>query len=116
MPSPERVDASDDYVWADGTYHYVTTFAGYLPADRPQVSITVLLFDTPPGSSGAGSAGPVFADLARTSIRELGIGPSSVAVAPATRVRAAPAPEPAPVESVGGAGSSGRDDTGRSGG
>lgn len=116
MPSPERVDASDDYVWADGTYHYVTTFAGYLPADRPQVSITVLLFDTPPGSSGAGSAGPVFADLARTSIRELGIGPSAVAVAPATRVRAAPAPEPAPAGSTGGAGSSGRDDTGRSGG
>jgi len=116
MPSPERVDASDDYVWADGTYHYVTTFAGYLPADRPQVSITVLLFDTPPGSSGAGSAGPVFADLARTSIRELGIGPSSLGVAPATRVRAAPASEPAPTGSAGGAGSSGQDDTGRSGG
>ncbi len=112
MPSPERVDPSDDYVWADGTYHYVTTFAAYLPADRPQVSITVLLFDTPPGSSGAGTAGPVFAELARTSIRELGIAPSSVVAASTDRIRAAPA-APAPEPASGGAGSSRTDGTGR---
>ncbi|MFZ4668877.1 MAG: peptidoglycan D,D-transpeptidase FtsI family protein [Microthrixaceae bacterium] len=99
MPSPKRVDSTDDYVWADGTYHYVATFAGYLPADRPQVSITVLLFDTPPGSTGGGTSGPVFAELARSSIRELGIAPSSgdaasAASAGPARIRSAPATAP----------------------
>lgn len=77
MPSPEKVDGDDAYVWKDGTYHYVTTFAGYLPADRPQVSITVMLFDTAQGLTGSTSAGPVFSDLARLSIRELSIAPAA---------------------------------------
>ena len=79
IPSPTRVDPDDSYVWSDGRYHHVTTFAGYLPADRPQVSITVLLYDTAPGLSGSTSAGPVFSDLARLSIRELGIAPTQLA-------------------------------------
>jgi cell division protein FtsI (penicillin-binding protein 3) len=94
MPSPTRVDPKDSYVWPDGRYHYVTTFTGYLPADRPQVSITVMLLDTPPGSTGGGTAGPIFAELARLSIRELGIVPTGAAGGDATPeepVRAAPA-------------------------
>jgi cell division protein FtsI (penicillin-binding protein 3) len=78
IPSPEKVDPEDDYVWVDGRYHYVTTFAGYLPADRPQVSITVMLYDTAPSLSGSTSAGPVFSDLARMSIRELVIAPTEI--------------------------------------
>ncbi len=77
MPSPEHVDSKDAYVWSDGRYHYVTTFAGYFPADRPQVSITVMVFDTAPGSSGAATAGPVFSDLAHLAIRELSIPPAA---------------------------------------
>ena len=101
MPSPEKVDAEDAYIWPDGTYHHVTTFAGYLPADRPQVSITVMLFDTAQGLTGSTSAGPVFSDLARLSIRELSIAPpadpAATAAAGATDgdglVRSAPAGE-----------------------
>ena len=37
MPSPTKVDPNDAYIWPDGNYHHVTTFAGFLPADRPQV-------------------------------------------------------------------------------
>ena len=81
MPSPEKVDDEDAYIWKDGTYHHVTTFAGYLPADRPQVSITVMLFDTAQGLTGSTSAGPIFSDLARLSIRELSIAPTSDAAA-----------------------------------
>ncbi len=95
MPSPVRVVPTDDYIWPDRSYHYVTTFAAYFPADRPQVSITVLLFDTPQGSSGAATAGPVFSELARLSIRELGVAPT-VAVAPSEDlIRSAPAVTPA---------------------
>lgn len=75
MPSPTKVVKGDDYMWPDGRYHYVTTFTGYLPVDRPQVSITVMLFDTAPGLYGATAAGPVFSDLAKLSIRELSIAP-----------------------------------------
>ena len=94
MPSPEKVDAKDAYVWPDGTYHHVTTFAGYLPADRPQVSITVMLFDTAQGLTGSTSAGPVFSDLSRLAIRELSIAPTTTDAGSADGagpVRSAPA-------------------------
>ncbi len=77
MPSPQKVAKDDDYLWPDGMYHHVTTFAGYLPADKPQVSITVMLFDTAQGLTGSTSAGPVFSDLAKLSIRELSIAPTN---------------------------------------
>ena len=35
MPSPERTDSDDGYVWPDGRYHYLNAFTGYLPARRP---------------------------------------------------------------------------------
>jgi len=89
MPSPEKVDATDAYIWPDGSYHHVTTFAGYLPADRPQVSITVMLFDTAHGLTGSTSAGPVFSDLARLAIRELSIAPTTNTVTAGTGTVAA---------------------------
>ncbi len=93
LVSPDRVDDLDGYVWADGRFHYVAAFTGYLPADRPQVSITVLLEDTAPGLTGGTAAGPVFSDLAKLSIRELGIAPSGALGIASTGapVRAAPA-------------------------
>jgi cell division protein FtsI (penicillin-binding protein 3) len=77
MPAPERVDPRDGYMWSDGRYHYLNAFTGYLPADDPQVSITVLLEDVAGGLTGATGAGPVFYDLARLGIRELGIAPTA---------------------------------------
>ncbi len=93
MVSPEKVNTKDAYMWADGRYHYVAAFTGFLPADRPQVSITVLIEDSAAGLTGATAAGPVFRDLATLSIRELGIAPSgSTGPSPsAGPVRAAPA-------------------------
>jgi cell division protein FtsI (penicillin-binding protein 3) len=94
MPSPERADALDGYLWTDGRYHYLTAFAGYLPADDPQVSITVLLEDVAPGLTGSSGAGPVFSELSRLSIRELGVTPSTTRDGSATSsevLRAEPA-------------------------
>lgn len=92
MPSPKRVDKKDGYRWADGVYHYVTAFTGFFPVDNPQVSITVLLEDVPPGSSGATTAGPVFSDLAHLAIRELAIAPTQEAGAPAKPAASGAAP------------------------
>jgi len=96
-------DAEDGYTWSDGRRHYVAAFTGYLPADRPEVSITVILEDVAPGLTGSTAAGPVFSDLAKLSIRELGIAPSHLVRAaddldgsrPSDQlVRAAPAAPP----------------------
>jgi cell division protein FtsI (penicillin-binding protein 3) len=91
MVSPEVVDRTDAYMWPDGRYHYVAAFTGFLPADRPEVSITVLIEDSRAGLTGATAAGPVFGDLAKLAIRELGVAPSAAATGSTGRVRAAPA-------------------------
>lgn len=92
MVSPTRVDPLDAYLWPGGRYRHVAAFAGFFPADRPQVAITVLIEDSAAGLTGATAAGPAFAELARLAIRELGVTPSAAGRPdPATRVRAAPA-------------------------
>lgn len=78
MPDPDHSDRSDGYLWADGRYHYLNVLTGYLPADAPELSITVLLEDTAEGLTGSSGAGPVFSALARLGIRELGIAPRGV--------------------------------------
>lgn len=70
-----RHNPEDGYLWQDGNYHHSAAFSGFLPASRPQVSITVLLYDVSQGLMGSSAAGPVFSDLARLSIRELNIAP-----------------------------------------
>ncbi len=75
MPSPKRVDRSDGYMWEDGRYHYLAAFTGFLSAERPQVSITVILDDVNSGLYGSTAAGPIFSQIARLSIRDLGIAP-----------------------------------------
>lgn len=78
MPDPDHSDRTDGYLWADGRYHYLNVLTGYLPADAPELSITVLLEDTAEGLTGSSGAGPVFSALARLGIRELGIAPRGV--------------------------------------
>ncbi len=102
LVSDTKVDDEDAYTWVDGRFHHVAAFTGYLPAERPQVSITVILEDITSGLTGSTAAGPVFSDLARLSIRELGIAPSHLAETDAAslagdgsnRVRSTPAVAP----------------------
>ena len=77
IAAKNQIDKTDGYAWGDGRYHYLAAFTGFLPAERPQVSITVILDDITPGLTGSTAAGPVFSDLAHLSIRELGIAPTS---------------------------------------
>lgn len=57
---------------------YVASFVGFVPAEKPQAMILVMV-DNPKGSSFYGSqvAGPVFRELAGAVIREFGIPPTS---------------------------------------
>jgi cell division protein FtsI (penicillin-binding protein 3) len=65
------------YQDAEG-YHYIATFAGFVPAERPELSIIVVI-DEPTGDIYGGSvAAPVFADLAQYGLRHFRIPPPLV--------------------------------------
>jgi cell division protein FtsI (penicillin-binding protein 3) len=85
---------------AAGNYHHVATFAGFIPADDPRVSIIVVI-DEPTTSAYAGTvAAPAFAEIGRRALRTLGIAPPAAAALGAAppldgdRVRADPAAPP----------------------
>ena len=72
-------------------YHYVATFAGFVPAERPELSIIVVI-DEPAGDIFGGTvAAPVFADLAQYGLRLFRIPPPLVTRAPAPDTAAADA-------------------------
>lgn len=61
-----------------GQSHYQATFAGFVPAEAPALSILVMIDEPAPGSIyGGEAAAPVFARLAEVSLRRLGIPPPS---------------------------------------
>ena len=58
-----------------GNFRYVATFAGFLPANEPELSIIVAI-DEPTASIYAGHvAAPAFAEIASYSVRHFGIAP-----------------------------------------
>jgi cell division protein FtsI (penicillin-binding protein 3) len=67
------------YEDTDGKFHYVSTFAGFAPAERPQIS-TIVVLDEPQGSGPdeyfAGTvAAPLFAKVTTEALRQLQIPP-----------------------------------------
>lgn len=79
------------YQDAAGNYHYVTTFAGFVPAQDPELSIIVVI-DEPSASTFASAvSAPVFAELAQYALRQYRIPPP-------TEVRASSVPAPTAAE------------------
>jgi cell division protein FtsI (penicillin-binding protein 3) len=67
------------YVDASGRKKYYASFAGFVPAESPRLTILVSI-DEPPGSGehyGAQVAAPLFMDVAREALRRLQVPPSS---------------------------------------
>ncbi len=68
------------YEDADGNRKYYSSFAGFFPAEDPQVTVLISI-DEPPGDEdqqtrfGGTAAAPVFADIAPTNMREMNITP-----------------------------------------
>ena len=74
-----------------GTYRYIANFAGFVPAEKPELSIIVVI-DEPEGDIYGGTvAAPVFADLAQYGLRLFRIPPPLVEQAPAPDTAAAAA-------------------------
>jgi cell division protein FtsI (penicillin-binding protein 3) len=79
------------YQDAAGNYHYVANFVGFVPAEKPELSIIVVI-DEPSGDIYGGTvAAPVFADLAQYGLRLFRIAPPLVEQAPAPDTAAADA-------------------------
>lgn len=75
-----------------GGYDYVATFAGFVPAERPELSIIVVIDEPSNGDIYGGSvAAPVFADLAQYGLRLFRVPPPLVERAPAPETAAAEA-------------------------
>ncbi|MGH3495045.1 MAG: penicillin-binding transpeptidase domain-containing protein, partial [Sciscionella sp.] len=53
--------------------HYVASFAGFVPAEKPQITGMVVIDDTP--DYGAAASAPTFATIARDALEELSIPP-----------------------------------------
>jgi len=89
---------SGGYKDAAGNYHYISTFAGFLPADDPKLSIIVVIDEPTTSPYAAQVAAPAFADIGRYAVRTMGVAPVPAAAPPPLavtaadgRVRAAPA-------------------------
>ncbi len=54
--------------------HYVASFAGFVPAEAPQITAMVVIDDTP--DYGAQASAPTFATIARDALDELDIPPA----------------------------------------
>jgi cell division protein FtsI (penicillin-binding protein 3) len=60
-----------------GRRAYYASFVGFLPAERPAITVLVSIDEPPPGAQhfGANTAAPVFNEIAKAAIVNLGIQP-----------------------------------------
>jgi cell division protein FtsI (penicillin-binding protein 3) len=90
------------YEDAAGNYHHISTFAGFLPADDPQLSIIVVIDEPTTSPYASQTAAPAFKEIGRYAARTMAVAPSSgpreqapLAIPAADgRVRAQPAAPP----------------------
>ncbi|HYN37324.1 MAG TPA: penicillin-binding protein 2 [Actinomycetota bacterium] len=77
---------------ATGTYghEYVASFAGYAPADNPEIAI-IVSFDEPELIYGGDTAAPTFSTIAEFALRHLGVTPSEDAAKAAEKAAEADA-------------------------
>lgn len=60
---------------SNGNRRYVMSFAGFVPADDPQISIVVTVDEPNSGRTAGTVAAPVFADIAQYALRILAVPP-----------------------------------------
>lgn len=69
-------------VWSDRCQSYecrrnIVSFAGVAPAEDPRLAVVVSLYEPVRGSTGSGTAGPVWADITRAALLAEGVPPST---------------------------------------
>jgi cell division protein FtsI (penicillin-binding protein 3) len=88
-------DGSMSYLDDDRRRRYVVTFAGFVPADEPELSMVVVVDEPRTETSASTVAAPVFSRITQYALRILGIPPTDAVVRDdGTLVRGTPADEP----------------------
>jgi len=70
------------YQDAAGNYHYEATFAGFVPAEDPQLSVIVVLDEPTATIFASGASAPVFSRIAAYALRRFQIPPPGITLAP----------------------------------
>jgi cell division protein FtsI (penicillin-binding protein 3) len=70
------------YQDAAGNYHYAATFAGFVPAEDPQLSAIVVLDEPTATIFASGASAPVFSRVASYGLRRFHIPPPGITLAP----------------------------------
>jgi cell division protein FtsI (penicillin-binding protein 3) len=65
-----------------GNYHYVATFAGFVPAEDPQLSAIVVLDEPTATIFASGASAPVFSRIASYGLRLFHIPPPGITLPP----------------------------------
>jgi len=81
---------------------YVATFAGFVPANAPELSIVVVIDEPSTKFYASAVAAPVFAEVGEYALRILGVAPDSAPQVAGGRVRGTPAPAAAKNPGAGG--------------
>jgi cell division protein FtsI (penicillin-binding protein 3) len=68
----------DGYKDLQGRYHYVATFAGFVPAEQPELSIIVVIDEPTTEYYASDVSAPAFSELARYALRRYDIPPAAV--------------------------------------
>ncbi len=79
---------ADGYKDAFGRYHYIASFAGYVPAEAPRVTVLVSIDEPTVGDYiyGRKGAAPLFAQVAAEALRSMKVPPSpSGSICPAAK-------------------------------
>jgi cell division protein FtsI (penicillin-binding protein 3) len=69
---------NDGYRDLQGRYHYVATFAGFVPAEDPELSIIVVVDEPTTEYYASDVSAPAFSELARYALRRYDIPPAAV--------------------------------------
>ncbi len=97
----QKVLSSGGYEDSEGFSRYTATFAGFYPAEDPQLSMIVVIDEPITNFYASQAAAPLFADLAKYSLQRLRIAPPAEIVTVTPKLGPAPTPVPAPASESG---------------
>ncbi|MCY3631945.1 MAG: penicillin-binding transpeptidase domain-containing protein [bacterium] len=90
----QKVLSGGNYEDDEGFSRYTATFAGFYPAEDPQLSMIVVIDEPVTNFYASQSAAPLFAELAKYSLQRLRIAPPVNHVTVVPKLGPAPTPQP----------------------
>ncbi len=91
-----KASQQGNYEDLDGRRRYTATFAGFFPAEDPQLSMIVVIDEPQTNYYASQAAAPLFAELAKYSLQRLRIAPPVHYVTTPPKLGPAPTSAPAP--------------------